>query len=171
MLTENDENKTTVEAVESLLDASDKVGIESQEDLERQYFKKAHEQQKERAEEITTIFTNYRKQQEARYEYKTGKKPVILWTLLGLVAVIIIATIVLTAFLVRCRDIDASVAAVLISGFVTSLGSVLSILTIVVKYVFPEDEDKNFNALVTSIIENDTQRIKNDNDYQIGKQK
>lgn len=174
MSTENNNNgnrTATVQEIEGLLAEPDIVGIETQEDLEQQYYKKAHEQQKARAEEITTIFTNYRKQQEERYHYKKEQKPIIVRLLVILVFVIIAAMVTLSVLLICRHNIDAAVATVLISGFVTCFGSVLSILIVIVKYIFPEDEDNNFNSLVTSIIENDTQRIKNDNDYQIGKQK
>lgn len=174
MSTENNNNgnrTATVQEIEGLLAEPDIVGIETQEDLEQQYYKKAHEQQKARAEEITTIFTNYRKQQEERYHYKKEQKPIIVRLLEILVFVIIAAMVILSVLLICRHNIDAAVVTVLISGFVTCFGSVLSILIVIVKYIFPEDEDNNFNSLVTSIIENDTQRIKNDNDYQIGKQK
>lgn len=170
----HDVNDTSIKEIEALIAESEqKKEIETQADYDAEYayWKKMHEQQELRAEEITTIFTNYRIQQDERYKYKKKMKPVIFWFLFALITVIVLSLFGWSIVFICLHEIDAASVVALVSSFVTCLGSILSILIIIVKYIFPEDEDKNFNALVTSIIENDTKRIKDDNDFQIGKQK
>lgn len=169
-----DVNDTNIKEIETLIAESEqKKEIETQADYDAEYayWKKMHEQQELRAEEITKIFQNYRTQQKERYDYKKEMKPTIFWFLFSLVIAIVGLLFAWSIVFICLHEIDAASVVALVSSFITCLGSILSILIIIVRYVFPEDEDKNFNALVTSIIENDTKRIKDDNDFQIGKQK
>ena len=167
-------NHSSIKEVEALIAESEQTAkIETQADYDAEYAyrQKMHKQQELRAEQVTQIFCNYREQQQQRYNYKKKMKPKIFWFLIFLVVGIFGLLLLLSVGIIRRYEIDTTSVVALVSSFVTCLGSILSILIIIVRYVFPEDEDKNFNALVTSIIENDTKRIKDDNDFEIGKQK
>ena len=48
----------------------------------------------------------------------------------------------------------------IITAAVSCLTSIVTILLIIVKYIFPPDEETNFNNLVSIIVENDTMRLK-----------
>lgn len=172
-MSHNDKN-SSIEEVQALIAESEQtveIKTQAEYDAEYAYWRKMHEQQGLRTEEITRIFQNYRTQQAERYNYKERKKPIIFWFLFSLVIAIVALLFTWSIVFICLHEIDTACVVALVSSFITCLGSILSILIIIVKYVFPEDEDKNFNALVTSIIENDTKRIKDDNDFQIGKKK
>ena len=167
-------NNSSIQEVEALIAESEqktKIETQAEYDAEYAYRQKMHKQQELRAEQVTQIFYNYREQQQQRYNYKKKMKPRIFWFLFSLVIAIVALLFAWSIVFICLHEIDAASVVALVSSFITCLGSILSILIIIVRYVFPEDEDKNFNALVTSIIENDTKRIKDDNDFQIGKQK
>ncbi len=138
-------------------------------DLENEYNyrQKMRVEQEKRTEEITKIFVNYRGQQEQRYRYKHEMKPKLVSFLLNIIIAIIAVLAIFSILLICIHELEGPSVVALVSGFVTCLGTVVSIFVIIIKYVFPEDEDKNFNDLVKSIITNDTVRIKDENDYRI----
>ncbi|MBQ8684968.1 MAG: hypothetical protein IJ514_02205 [Clostridia bacterium] len=160
-----------------LIEDSDKekqtADLQDQADFaaEYHYRQTMRAEQEKRTEEITKIFVNYRGQQEQRYEYKHNIKPKIIGFLFRLIIALVVLLAAFSIILICVQEIEGPSVVALVTGFVTCLGSVLSILVIIVKYIFPEDEDKNFNDLVTSIITNDTVRIKDENDYRLHKDK
>lgn len=166
-----EENQEVSEVDELLTGADDKVELrnQAQYDAEYLYRQAMQNEQKARAKKITNIFSNYVQQQKDRYNYKERVKRKMVRGLMALVVVIFIAVLVLSRVFILRAEIDTTGVVALVGAWITGLGSIVSILLIVVRYLFPEDEDKNFNDLVTSIIENDTKRIKDDNDFQINK--
>ena len=167
-----DHNKTAEEIAEFFtLSSKEKetVEIQNQADLasEYAYREKMRTEQARRTEEITRLFINYRGQQAERYEYKHNTKPRIVRFLTLLIVVIVFLLATFSILLICLKKIDGPTVIALVSAFITCLGTILSILMIVVKYIFPEDEDKNFNDLVKSIITNDTARIKDENEYRL----
>lgn len=48
----------------------------------------------------------------------------------------------------------------IITCCVTYLSSIFTIFLIIVKYIFPKNEEKNFNELVKVIVKDDTERMK-----------
>lgn len=127
------------------------------------YRGKMREQQKKRAEQVTKLLENYTEQQAKRNAYKQESKPKIVSVLIVLVFILtlgIIASIILGIIL----GVDALALGALISGCVTYLSSIIALFLIIVKYLFPENEEANFNDLVKSIISNDTERMKSENE-------
>ena len=75
-------------------------------------------------------------------------------------------TLLVTVILYFALKMNSNQAlAGLISGCVTYISSLFAIFMIIVKYIFPEDEEKNFNDLIATIIKDDTNRIKNQYDF------
>lgn len=116
-------------------------------------------EQLERAQTVTVILQNYNSQQVDRNDYKKKMRPVMFWLLM----VVILALTVGIVIFVAINKITTEAIVGIVSACVTYLGSLLTILIVIIKYIFPEDEDKNFNSLVTTIVDNDTERIKDDN--------
>lgn len=115
---------------------------------------------------ITGILGNYKDQQNSRYLFKTKTQKILFWFLIGLIGVLTAALIIFVIFLFKFNSkMNVEVIVGLVSGCITYLGSLLTIFLVVVKYVFPEDEEKNFNELVSNIIKNHTDRIKNEYDF------
>lgn len=164
------ENHTrTAEEINQFVSNSQTAELQNQMDLQSElaYREKMRKEQEKRTEEITNLFVNYRGQQEQRYKYKHEIKPKLIRRLSILIGVLIVLLAVFSVLIVCLNEINGAVVVALVSGFITCLSAVLSILLIIVKYIFPEDEDKNFNDLVKSIITNDTMRIKDENDYRL----
>lgn len=128
-------------------------------------------EQEKRTEEITKLFVNYREQQEKRYKYKDEMKPQLVRFLFSLIFAIGVIFVLFLLVALLTQEIDGADIVMIVASFVTCLGSILSIVLIIVKYIFPEEEDKDFNDLIKAIITNDTVRIKDDNVYQIDKSK
>lgn len=126
------------------------------------YHRAMQRQQAKRARHVTELLQNYKNQQIERNTYKEKAKPKIMRFLMGL---IVILTLALGAMVV-CYfifDTNGDMLGGLITSCVTYLGSLLTILLVIVKYIFPENEESNFNDLVKSIISNDTERVKSEN--------
>ena len=156
--------------VDELFDLADKIEIASQFDVDSNadYHAVLKREQERRAGIVTDILDNYKTQQKQRYDYKKEKKPCLVNFLLTLV---ILLTLLMgyICYKTFSSQINTEIVVALVASLVSYLGSVFTILTIVVKHLFPSDEDKNFNELVSSIVENDTIRIKNENDYDISR--
>lgn len=171
-MSHNEQSSSNIKEVKDLIVNSEQkteIATEADYNDDHAFRAKMRQQQECRTERITEILSNYKLQQQERYKYKKEMKPKVFWLLFSLVCVIVALLIGWCIAFICLHKIDSTSVVALVSGFITCLGSVLSILIIIVKYVFPEGEDANFNTLVTTIIENDTKRIKDDNDFQIGK--
>lgn len=118
-----------------------------------------------RAEHVTEILSQYETQQKERYEYKRDKKKVIFNILMVLLVVLTITLLVAVILYFALKMNSNQALAGLISGCVTYISSLFAIFMIIVKYIFPEDEEKNFNDLIATIIKDDTNRIKNQYDF------
>lgn len=156
--------------IDDLFKFADKVEIGSQYDVDSNadYHAVLKRQQERRAGIVTDILENYKVQQKQRYEYKTQKKPCLVSFLLILISLLTVL-IGFICYKTFTGEINTEIVVALVASLVSYLGAVFTILTIVVKHLFPNDEDKNFNELVSSIVENDTIRIKNENDYDISR--
>lgn len=118
-----------------------------------------------RAEHVTEILSQYETQQKERYAYKRDKKKVI-FNILMVMLVVLTITLLISVILYFALKMNSNQAlAGLISGCVTYISSLFAIFMIIVKYIFPEDEEKNFNDLIATIIQDDTNRIKNQYDF------
>lgn len=120
-------------------------------------------EQKKRAERVTQLLENYTIQQVERNTYKQESKPKIVSVLIVLVFILTLGIIV-SIILGIILGVDALALGALVSGCVTYLSSIIALFLIIVKYIFPENEEANFNDLVKSIISNDTERMKSENE-------
>ena len=115
------------------------------------------------AQTVTEILKNYNNQQKDRNDYKKVMRHVLFWLLMAVILGLTICIIVFVSKIV-INEITTEAIIGIVSAGVTYLGSLLTILIVIVKYIFPEDEDKNFHNLLTTIVDNDTERIKDDNE-------
>lgn len=162
------EEENQYDAVKSFIDSSKNTDINKDKDFadEEKYRHDMRFQQIRRAEIVSDIFENYKIQQCKRYEYKRDTKPIIFWFLIGIIIALTASFIVWIGLLFGLYGCATNQALVgLIASCITYLSSLISLFLIIIKYVFPTDEEKNFNDLVSAIITNDTTRIKNENDY------
>lgn len=166
-----------INIVKQFLNQVSKTLIKGDDHLEKElsYREAMRDEQGERAKVITTILKNYTTQQWERNDYKRKTKRVIFIFLMSIISLLTAAAISwITILFVLNDELNNQDLIGLVTTCISYLISVISLFLIIVKYVFPMDEEKNFNYLVTSIIQNDTERIKNDNEYLFrnrGKQK
>ena len=125
----------------------------------------------ERTKLVTEVLDNYKTQQASRNTAKGKKQNAIFIFLMVLVGVLTLSLVgAICCILFFKENVDAKSLAGIISSCVTYLTAILTIFIVIVKYIFPSDEEKNFNDLVMMIIENDTARIKSQYDYIIKNQ-
>ncbi len=153
--------------------SSDGIEIRNQKDVVENYLfhQELHNYHLKRTQTITEILSNYTSQQKERYIYKKDNKPVIFWILTSIMLLLtlgIIAWVVLALVLV---ELNTQAVIAIIGSLVTYLGSLISILIVIVNYLFPADEEKNFNNLVSTIVQNDTDIIKIENEYELKRNK
>ena len=159
----NDElTKNPIKEVDDLVTADDSKKNYDNEDSFDAAYSAMRLEQSNRTKEITAILVNYKNQQSDRSDFKKIYKRIIFWIFLALVIGFagIIGFSVIRSFTKSIIDNNTLVS--LITNLVAGFSSIISILVIIVKYVFPPDEESNFNDLVKDIIKQDTERIKND---------
>ncbi len=152
---------SSVDEVEKLL-GTNTVEVKSNSEYRRT--NRIRREQGKRSEITSQILHNYSVQENERAEYKAKAKPIILWSMLILLFLLTASVCTASVLVFTQKEIDAKILTGLISGLATYFASLLSILLIIVKYIFPCDEEKNFNELVKTIITNDTEQMKYDND-------
>lgn len=159
-MNENSNEENQLKDVTDILRRSIKSRVENDDDF---YDKVLRKSQSDRASIITDILRNYKDQQKERFNFKKDKQKKLLYVLLGIIGCLTVTIIVLSIYFFRTTLVTHTKGIVaFISSIVTYLTVLISVLLIIVKYVFPEDEEKNFNDLVSKIIENDTVRIRDD---------
>lgn len=103
---------------------------------------------------ITVLFEIYNDNTERRMKTNRRCKKITFWFLLISIFTLTLSIIGLFIVLLKYNLINDSIA-IIISACVTYLGSLLSILQIITKYLFPNNEDKNVLDLLKTIIEKD----------------
>lgn len=152
--------------IRRILESEKSKIIDSDKDLEDAYHNAVRDAHTQRSEIITNILGNYDQEQEKRFEYKRNKKAIIFWVFMSLMIILALQFVVCSVliFVVHKTISNQDIIAVISNG-VTFLTAVISIFLIIVKYIFPTDEEKYFNELVKAIVESDTIQIKNEIDY------
>ena len=117
---------------------------------------------------IDKILANYATQQQERYNFKTKNKHFFVRFFVALLIGLISFSIFLFVFALKnFKNQQIEFLTCIITSVVTCFSSIISILLIIVNYLFPNDEEKYFNDLVAIIVQNDTKRLqdisKNDN--------
>lgn len=118
-------------------------------------------QQKQRDQQISELLSEY----VEAYRYKNKSNRWYKGILLGLCATIIIAfSVVFIILLIGFNNADesASIESVieLVSVCITFLTLIVGILTIITKYVFPENEEEYITRIVEIIQKNDLENKK-----------
>ena len=122
-----------------------------------------------RSTSIDRILFNYATQQQERYNFKKRWKSIFVIFFCVLSIVIISGAIIVCCYALKnLRAQSTEFLTCIITAAVSCFASIVSILLIIVKYIFPPDEETNFNDLVSIIVENDTKRLKDiqDKDFQ-----
>lgn len=115
----------------------------------------------QRANNITQILNNYKRQQDQRNIFKMRKQTVIFRFMLSLVFILTAAFLTSIVMVFRYGDqFNIKELVGIITCCVTYLSSIFTIFLIIVKYIFPKNEEKNFNELVKVIVKDDTERMK-----------
>ena len=114
---------------------------------------------------ISDILDSYRTQQCVRERVRRRQRKVVLYSLLGIIAVLLSVTIALFVWASKKSEFRVADAATVITSILAIITAILSIIHTIVKYLFPTDEDKNFNDLVVKIIEGDTSQLINDKNF------
>lgn len=115
---------------------------------------------KSRSKTISDILLNYKEQQNNRNIYKeTVKKWFVPVFCAIAVLFVVLTTICVILSFIYLKDELVVLLTSLISSLLVGFTSVISILVIITKYIFPTDEEKNFNHLISIIVKNDTKRL------------
>ncbi len=114
-----------------------------------------------RSSSIDKILYNYTQQQEERYKFKKG------WKKFFVIFFVVLAIIIIGGSCWVCwnaimyfSEKRVEFLTCIITAAVSCFASIVSILLIIVRYIFPSDEETNFNNLVSIIVQNDTERLK-----------
>ena len=172
MATTNDAKSNISEIEEVLLEAKEEETVIRDISIHRGYAYQEIESEEnaKQATLITDILNNYTNQQKDRFNYKSRTQKFIFWFLMALVAALTAALIAWISYLFKYhQSFDIPDIIGLVTSCITYLSSLLTIFLVIVKYVFPEDEEKNFNELVSNIIKNHTDRLKNEYDFILGR--
>lgn len=105
-----------------------------------------------RAHYVTETLQTLSKQQQERYKFKRIMQVIIVAFFMAIVAALTVFIGIAGVRAVNMR-LNTELIIAFISGCVTYLGSVISIIAIIVKYIFPNDEDKLLNDLMVKVIE------------------
>lgn len=107
-----------------------------------------------RAENITDTLESLTTQQIERYKFRRIMQIVISVFFMLLVLGLTVALIVCIAYVLKNKDIDyLNAIIVLVGSGVTYLASVITIVAVIVRYTFPENEDKLLTELISKVIE------------------
>lgn len=117
-----------------------------------------------RSEIISAILENYKDQQKERNTYKFSVKKVFVpvFSLIALVFAIATFVSIILSFMFL-RENTGQFITTIVSSLVGGFSTIGSIMLIIVNYIFPNDEEKNFNDLISIIVKNDTERLNNIN--------
>lgn len=118
-----------------------------------------------RTNHISDILESYKTQQGERERMRREQRSTVLKVLLGSIIVLLIIALILVIWASTRSEFRLEDAATVITSILALLGAILSIIHTIVKYLFPTDEDKNFNDLVVKIIEGDTSQLINDKGF------
>lgn len=114
----------------------------------------AHTQFAKRNEKLTELLNNYVDRNKKRSEGNDIMKYVSFSIFMFIILLLTIAVVVA----IIKADLDTTTAPVmvsLVSIAVTYLGSIITILQIIFKYLFPTDEEKDTISMIQTIIQND----------------
>ena len=130
-------------------------GILSDKDLDLSQLIKFREQY------LTDFFNSVVNHNDKRLQKKLHHQNLITFILIGIIvafALTIITVVFLSAFGVL-KDVNA-IATLLSIAASSFIASVFSLLHVVVKYIFPSEEEKNNHEIIKTIIESDLSYLK-----------
>lgn len=120
------------------------------------------EQQKIRDEQITKLLTTYVKTYEDKSKSNNLLKSVLFWLCFGILIVLTLTFFIVLVFKFDLKASEATLANVVqvISICVTFSASVIGLLRIITRYVFPENEEQYITRIVEIIQKNDLENKK-----------
>lgn len=114
-----------------------------------------HAQFVNRNGKLTDLLDDYIKQRRERVRTNNFLKKFIFWFFIALLAVLTMAVV---GYILCNRNSDSIPAMVsLLSVSVTYLASLLAVIEIMSKYLFPIDEEKDTISMIQAVINNDVQ--------------
>ncbi len=114
-----------------------------------------HSQFVNRNAKLSELLEDYIEQRRERVKTNNFLKKFIFWFFMVLLAALTIAVV---AFIICNRDKDSIPAMVsLLSVSVTYLASLIAVIEIMSKYLFPIDEEKDTISMIQAVINNDVQ--------------
>lgn len=106
----------------------------------------------ERSGSVNSLIKELDEQQKRRFNFKSKYQKIIVIFFLTIVTLLTVGIILMVIVSIK-NEMSQQYLVALISSCVTYLTSVISILRIIVKYIFPCDEDKLLLEIYTKIIE------------------
>lgn len=107
-----------------------------------------------RSEKITDTLRSLTEQQIYRYKFRRVMQIIISVFFMVLVVALTIALIVCINYVLKSNELDyIKEVSVLVGSCITYLTSVITIVAVIVKYTFPENEDKLMTDLISKVIE------------------
>lgn len=115
-----------------------------------------HEEFVKRNEKLTKLLADFIDQRKERIKTNNFLKKFIFWFFVSMLAVL---TVVVAVFVAINRDNITTMPAViaLVSVSITYLVSLIAVLEVMSKYLFPIDEEKDTIAMIKAVIKNDVQ--------------
>lgn len=115
-----------------------------------------HEEFVKRNEKLTRLLTDFIDQRKERIRTNKFLKKFIFWFFVSMLGVLTITVALFVVFNIdNVKTIPAVIALVSIS--VTYLVSLIAVLEVMSKYLFPVDEEKDTIAMIKAVIKNDVQ--------------
>lgn len=112
-------------------------------------------QQRERDEQTTALYRQFVGAHKAKQDFVKGSKAKIRVYCTTWVSALILTCIALAAYVLIFTKRQGTDIIALVSALVPLLAAVLGTLNIVIKYVFPEEEEKHITNIVQTILQND----------------
>lgn len=113
-----------------------------------------HEEFVNRNKSLTNLLNVYIEQHNKRTKSNAFLKNFIFWFFISILAILTI-TISLVFIKIDYNNANLTSVTALISAAITYIGSVLSILKIMSKYLFPIEEEKDTISMIKTVINND----------------
>lgn len=107
-----------------------------------------------RSEKITDTLKSLTDQQIYRYTFRRVMQIIISAFFMSLVVALTIALIICIRYVLKSDNLDyIKEVSVLVGSSITYLTSVITIVAVIVKYTFPENEDKLLTDLISKVID------------------
>lgn len=158
-MTDDNSKKQRLETLKSL-DSSSKVSVveleSSIKDVHAQEKKFSANNRESRDDVTTELYNKYRDRFQEHNDFKKGYKVKLYSLCKNILTALSIGIIACILAVIIKDDLKlGEIIAIIIPSCVTYVSSIISILTIIAKHLFPLDEEQYVNDIVKTIIETD----------------